>query len=193
LSSLDSTYRRLARAWSPDELAARYHAAFERGASDLTVDEDPPDRPIILLATAVPRLISLAVATNVLHILPGKPQAGAGLADELIATIDVTATGSLHRGHLALQADGHSRAYDPDDWHTLAYDQAADALQTASPTSDPPSLIEHAQQAGRFAALAIGSLDADASTVPEAICDCLGHLLFVCVFTDLASDRHRAL
>lgn len=58
----------------------------------------------------------------------------------------------------------------------------------ASPTSDPPGLIEHAQQAGRFAAITIGSLDEEAPSVPEAICDCLGHLLFVCVFADAASD-----
>ena len=192
VSSLDSTYRSLARAWSADELADRYHTAFERGASDLPADEEPPDRPITLLATAVPRLISLAVATNVLHLLPDRPQASTALATDLIATIDTTATGSLHRAHLALQADGHACGYDPDDWLTLTYDQAADALQSASATSDPPSLIEHAQQAGRFAALAIGSLDRDAPTVPEAICDCLAHLLFVCVFADAASGRQNA-
>jgi hypothetical protein len=192
LSRLDFTYRSLARAWSADELGDRYEAALERGASDLPADEEPPDRPITLLATAIPRLISLAVATNILHTLPNRAQAsGAELADELLATIDTTATGSLHRGHLALHADGRSRGYDPDDWLTLVYDAAADGLEMASPTSEPPGLIEHAQQAGRFAALAIGSLDADAATVPEAICDCLGHLLFVCVFTDVASDRQR--
>ena len=189
MSSLDTIYRSLARSWSADELADRYHAALERGASDLPVDEEPPDRPITLLATAVPRLIILAVAANILHTLPDKARARAGLADELLATIDATAAGSLDRGHLALHADGHSRGYDADDWLTLVYDAAADALAMASPTSDPPSLIEHAQQAGRFAALAIGSLDADAAAASEAICDCLGHLLFVCLFADAATDR----
>jgi hypothetical protein len=48
-------------------------------------------------------------------------------------------------------------------------------------------LIEHAQQAGRFAALAIGSLDRGAPTVPEAIADCLAHLLFTCVFAEIAA------
>ena len=63
--------------------------------------------------------------------------------------------------------------------------------QHASPAADPPPLIEHAQQAGRFAALAIGSLDRDAPTVPEAITDCLAHLLFACVFADAAArSRH---
>ncbi len=191
MSSLDPIYRRIARPWSADELADRYRAADEQGAADLPSDEEPPDRPITLLATAVPRLISLAVATNVLHTLPDIAQeSGSGLADELITTIDTTATGSLHRGHRALHADGHSRGYDADDWLSLVYDAAADALEMASPISDPPSLIEHSQQAGRFAALAIGSLDADTPAASEAICDCLGHLLFVCLFADAASDRH---
>ena len=113
MSSLDVTYRSLAHFWSAEELADRYDAAVERGRSDLPGDEAAPDRPITLLAAAVPRLISLAVATNVLHILPGKRHAGAALAGELVATIDTTATGSLHRGHLALHADGHARGYDP--------------------------------------------------------------------------------
>jgi hypothetical protein len=193
LSSLDHTYRSLARAWTADELADRYHAAVQRGAADLPADEEPPDPPITQLATAIPRLISLAVATTVLHTLPDQAHAsGAGLADALLATIDATAAGSLHRGHLALHADGQSRGYDADAWLTFAYDQAAHALNRASPTTDPPSLIEHAQQAGRFAAIAIGSLDAEAPSVPETICDCLGHLLFVCVFTDATSDHPSA-
>ena len=66
--SLEVIYRDLARPWPLDELAASYHAAYERGASDMPADETSPDRPITLLATAIPRLISLAVAANVLHI-----------------------------------------------------------------------------------------------------------------------------
>ena len=68
--SLDAVYRQLARPWPDDELAERYHAAYERGAGDLPAGEEPPERPITLLATAIPRLISLAVAANVLHLLP---------------------------------------------------------------------------------------------------------------------------
>jgi hypothetical protein len=94
-----------------------------------------------------------------------------------------------HRCHLALQADGESRGYRADEWLPLAYEQAADWLEHASPAADPPPVIEHAQQAGRFAALAIGSLDRDAPTVPEVITDCLAHLLFTCVFADAARSR----
>ena len=185
--SLDAVYRQLARPWSAGELVQHYQAAYERGAGDLPAGEEPPERPITLLATAIPRLISLAVAANVLHLLPTSTRDALDVAEELITTIDATATGSLHRCHLALQSDGESRGYDADEWLPLAYEQAADWLEHASPAADPPSLIEHAQQAGRFAALAIGSLDRDAPSVPEAITDCLAHLLFVCVFADTAA------
>ena len=188
---LDAVYRQLARPWPDDELAEHYHAAYERGVGDLPAGEQPPERPITLLATSIPRLISLAVAANVLHLLPTSTRDALDVAEELITTIDATATGSLHRCHLALQADGESRGYDAEEWLPLAYEQAADWLEHASPATDPPSLIEHAQQAGRFAALAIGSLDRDAPSVPEAITDCLAHLLFACVFADTAA-RSRA-
>jgi len=186
LISLDAVYRQLARPWPAGELAQRFEAAYERGAEDLPTGEEPPERPIALLATAIPRLISLAVAANVLHLLPPATQRGADVARELIATIDVTAAGALHRCHLALCCDERSRGYDADEWLPLAYEQAADWLQHASPATDPPPLIDHAQQAGRFAALAIGSLDRDAPTVAEAITDCLAHLLFTCLFADAA-------
>ena len=187
MTNLEAVYRQLARPWSADELDDRYYAAYERGAGDLPVGEEPPERPITLLATAIPRLISLAVAANVLHVLPTGTHDGAALAEQLIATIDAAATGSLHRCHLALQADGESRGYDAEEWLPLALEQAADWLEHASAAADPPPAIEHAQQAGRVAALAIGALDRDAPTVPEAITDCLAHLLFICVFADAAA------
>jgi hypothetical protein len=188
-----SSSTKVVPAWSADELADRYHAALDRGAADLPADEEPPDRPITLLATAIPRLISLAVATNILHTLPDQAHASdAGVVDELLATIDTTASGSLHRGHLALDAYGREDPTDTaDEWLPYVCDETAHALHALSPTAEPPSLIEHAQQAGRYAAIAIGALDRDAATIPETISDCLAHLLTVCVFADAASDRQR--
>jgi hypothetical protein len=156
LSRLDSTYRSLTRPWSADELADRYHAALERGAADLPADEEPPDRPITLLATAIPRLISLAVATNILHTLPDQAHAsGAGVVDELLATIDTTASGSLHRCHLALDAYGREHPTDTaDEWLPYVCDETAHALHALSPTADPPSLIEHAQHHAPIAIVA---------------------------------------
>ena len=187
--SLDAVYRQLARPWPDDELAERYHAAYKRGADDLPAGEEPPERPIALLATAIPRLISLAVAANVLHLLPPVTQRGADVVGELIATIDATATGSLHRCHLALESDGRARGYDADEWLPLAYEQAADWLQHASPSADPPS-VDRARPAGRPVRGARDRLlDRDAPSVPEAITDCLAHLLFTCVFADAAGSR----
>jgi hypothetical protein len=186
LINLGAVYRQLTRPWPADELAERYQAAYQRGVGDLPAGEEPPERPITLLATAIPRLISLAVAANVLHLLPTDTHDAAVLAGELIATIDATATGSIHRCHLALRSDGKSRGYDTDDWLPLVYEQAAGWLEDAS-GADPPPAIEHAQEAGRVAALAIGSLERDAPSVPEAITDCLAHLLFTCVFADAAA------
>ena len=57
-----------------------------------------------------------------LHILPDTDQQeGAALPDELLATIDATATGSLHRCHLALNAAAYSPSDDPDEWLTPTY------------------------------------------------------------------------
>ncbi len=188
MNSLDATYRSLARSWQADELAERYRPAHLRGASDLPPGERPPARPLALLATAVPRLISLAVAANVLHILPTAATGGAALADELLSTIDVTAAGSLHRCHLALDASGQDVGTDTaEEWLPYIYDEAAHHLRALSPIADPPSLVQHAQEAGRYTAIAIGELDRDARMAPEAISDCLAHLLTVCVFADAAA------
>jgi hypothetical protein len=59
------------------------------------------------------------------------------------------------------------------------YDEAAHHPRALSPAADPPSLIHHAQEAGRYTAIAIGLLDRDAASAPDAISDCLAHLLTV--------------
>ena len=183
--TLEVVYRALARPWPVDELAERYQAAHQRGASDMPAGETPPDRPITLLATAIPRLISLAVAANVLHILPAAIL-DAALGNDVLGTLDLTASGSLHRCHLALEAHARAQGYEASEWLPLAHEQAADWLEHASAAVDPPALIDHAQQAGRYAAVAIGSLDRNAPNAPEAITDTLAHLLTVCVFADAA-------
>lgn len=188
--SLDATYHDLARSWQSEELAERYRASLLRGASDVPSGEPPPDRPVAVLATAIPRLISLAVAANVLHTLPRATTGGAALADELLSTVDQTAAGSLHRCHVALDAAGHeTSAHTVEEWLPYIYEEAAHHLRAISPTADPPSLIHHAQEAGRYTGIAIGLLDQDAALAPEAISDCLSHLLTVCVFADATAPR----
>ncbi|MGH2890456.1 MAG: hypothetical protein ACRDNJ_12605, partial [Solirubrobacteraceae bacterium] len=109
------------------------------------------------------------------------------LADDVLSTIDQTAAGSLHRCHLALDATGHDAGADTAEaWLPYICDEAAHHLRALSPTADPPSAIHHAQEAGRYTAIAIGLLDRDTARAPEAISDCLAHLLTVCVFADAA-------
>jgi hypothetical protein len=165
-------------------------AAHPRGASDLSPGERPSARPLALLATAVPRLISLAVAANVLHILPTAATGRGALADELLSTIDMTASGGLYRCHLALGACGRDAGADTaEEWLPYIYDETAHHLHALSPTANPPSLVQHAQEAGRYTAIAIGALDRDAAMAPEAISDCLAHLLTVCVFANTAAGK----
>jgi hypothetical protein len=186
---LADIYRQLARTWTHEELAVRYKAAADRGARDL----DPTqvfERPIGLLATAVPRLISLSVATYALHVLPASPsQEGAAIVDELLSTIDITAAGSLHRCHLALELDARRRGYTVEEWLPVAYEVAASALTGTRFDREPPSVVEDAQQAGRWTAIAIASLDQDAAGVPDAIADALARLVVLSVFADAARGR----
>ena len=192
MKDLDTTYQSLTRPWQPDELADRYRAACQSGASDLPAGEKAPTGPLGLLATAVPRLISLAVAANVLHILPTAATTRTTLADELLSTLDQTAAGSLHRCHLALAACRHDGAGGAEQWLPYIYDEAAHHLHALSQTARPPSLIHHAQEAGRYTAIAIGHLDRDATRTPEAIADALSHLFTVSVFADAAATANPA-
>jgi hypothetical protein len=77
-------------------------------------------------------------------------------------------------------------------WLPYICEEAAHHLLAVSLTADPPFLIEHAQEAGRYTAIAIGRLDDDVARAPEAISDCLAHLLTVCVFADRAAGTPSA-
>ena len=187
---LAAVYGELGRRRTSDELANAYRTACLRGEDDLLPGE-PSDRPIAVLAAAVPRLISLAVATYAVHILPDvdTPERAA-LDDELLATIDATATGSLRRCHLALEADGQERGYTPEEWLPVIYAVADGALARASVGDDAPAM-RLAQDAARRVAIAIGTLDRDGPAVTDELADALGRLLIVCMFADIAGRLAR--
>ena len=184
MNDLAAIYEQLNRPRTPAELRGAYGAALQRGASDVAAEE-PSDRALGLLATAVPRLISLAVATYALHVLPEtRPAANGALAGELGDTVDRTAAGALRRADLALRADAIVHAYEPTESLAIVFEQSAAALREARLGREPPSIVEHAQQAGRWAAIAIEALDQRRPGASEAIIDCLANLLCVCVFAD---------
>ena len=115
---LSQTYRHLGRPWTHDELAVRYAAANRRGEQLLSeAPHTAPDRPIALLATAIPSAATLSVAIHLVHALP--EGARAKLAAELLDTAETNAADALRRCHRALQHEGHARGYTADEWPHL--------------------------------------------------------------------------
>ena len=188
MRSLEVIYRDLARPWPLDELAASYQAAYERGASDMPADETPPDRPITLLATAIPRLISLAVAANVLHILPAAVL-DAAIGNDVLGTLDLTAAGSLHRCHLALEAHARTAGIRRRRVATARLRAGRRLARTRlcrsrSASADRPRPTGRPLRRGRDRLAR-----PQRANEPEAITDTLAHLLTVCVFSDTASTN----
>jgi hypothetical protein len=54
---------------------------------------------------------------------------------------------------------------------------------------EPPSVVQHAQEAVHWLASAVINLDQDSAETPAALADALGRLLIVCVFADAARDH----
>jgi hypothetical protein len=182
---LSQTYRHLARAWSDDELAVRYVAANRRG--EQLVGEAAatvPDRPIALLATAIPSAATLSVAIHLVHALPDDPRAK--LAAGLLATADTNAADALYRCHRALELDGLAHGYTAEEWLPVGYDAAAPLLESSRLDHEPPSLVQHTQEAVRWLSTSIVCLDGDSREAPAAIIDTLARLLVVCLFADAA-------
>lgn len=185
---LELAYRSTARRWRPDALGRCYRVALERG------EQDPPageQGPLALLAQAVPRVVTLAVSAYAMDVLPrGRSDGGEeGVLRDLITTVETSAAGSLLRCHRALELDEERRGESADAWFPTIYEVAAERLAAITPTDEPPLFSDSAQQAGRWVAVAIESLDGDGSQAPEAIVDALGNLLIVCAIAGLARGR----
>jgi hypothetical protein len=184
---LDATYSRLAGPWSHEQLAAHYREANRRGEQAIEDVQEVPDRPISLLATGIPASASFSVAIHVLHALP--TSARGELAQQLVDTAGKNAADVLHRCHLALELDGRAHDYAADEWLPVVYDVAARLLESGRLDREPPSVVQHSQEAVHWLASAVIDLDKDSAETPAALADALGRLLIVCVFADAARDR----
>jgi len=182
---LSQTYRHLGRAWTEDELAVRYAAANRRGEQLLR--EAPgtvPERPIALLATAIPSAATLSVAIHLVHALSAGVQDK--LAGELLDTAGTNAADALHRCHRTLKLDGLGHGYTADEWLPVIYDIAEPLLESSRLDQEPPSLVQHAQEAVRWLSASIACSDEDSRETTAALADTLARLLVVCVFADAA-------
>jgi hypothetical protein len=185
---LSQTYHRLGRPWTHDELAVRYAAANRRGEQLLTeAPHTAPDRPITLLATAIPSAATLSVAIHLVHALP--EGARTKLAAELLGTAETNAADALHRCHRALELDGVAHGYIAEEWLPVIYDGAAPLLESSQLDQEPPSLVRQTQEAVRWLSSSIACLDEDSREAPAALTDTLARLLVVCVFADTARTR----
>lgn len=185
---LRQTYRHLGRPWTHDELGVRYAAANRRGEQLFSEGPDTaPDRPIALLATAIPSAATLSVAIHVVHALP--EGARAKLAAELLDTAGTNAADALYRCHRALELDALAHAHAAEEWLPVIYDGAAPLLEFSRLDQEPPSLVRQTQEAVRWLSSSIACLDEDSREAPAALTDTLARLLVVCVFADAARTR----
>ena len=185
MTDLSATYDRLARPWSHEQLAQRYHRARHRCEELPECDQHHLiRRPIAMLATAVPACATLSVAIHVIHVVPttGDP----GLVHQLFDNVERNSAIALHRCHQALELDGRAHDYGADEWLPAVYDTAASLLEAARLNREPPSLVEQAQEAGRWLSGAIVDLDNDAPDAASAIADALARILALHVFADAA-------
>ena len=189
MTDLAATYDKLSRPWRPEQLAGVYQAAYQRGASDIDPGEEDKEA-LSMLTTSIPRLITLAVASYAIHVLPRRAGGRrAALDDQLLATIDQAATGTLHRCHLALVAESRRHGHSAEEWLPLTCEIAADALRRGSLHDEPPLVVECAQEAGRWLAIAIELAAHKPAEAPETLTDALGRLLVVCAFVDAARSH----
>ena len=188
---LDDIYRQLAHPWTHERLAAHYQDAERRGAPLLETarqaPEDELNRPIALLATAIPPAASLSVAIHVLHALPAGTRGG--LAQELVDIAEQNAADALHRCQRVLELDGAAHDYAADEWLPVAYDTARPLLESACLNAEPPSLVRHTQDAVSWLSRAVVELDRDSTEAPTALADALARLLIVWVFAETARRK----
>jgi len=182
---LDHTYRRLAGPWTADQLDARYRDAQRRGCHLAEGTQAPVARPIVALANAIPPSATINVAIHTLHLLPnanhGSPSQER-VADELINTIDKCGATALHWAHRALELDGRAHGYTADEWLPTVYDITGRLLESAQSDSEPPSVVEAAQDTISWLACALAELDQDSAEVPTALAEALARLLTAVIF-----------
>jgi hypothetical protein len=183
---LSQTYRDVGRPWTHDDLAISYAAANRRGGRLLSAaPEILRERPIGLLASAIPSAATLSVAIHLVHALPDGPREK--LAEELLGTAATNAADALHRCHMALELDGCAHGYSPTDWMPVIYDAAASLLESSQPDQEPPSVVRHSQEAVRWLSRSIACVDEDSPETTESLADTLARLLVVYVFAEVAT------
>jgi hypothetical protein len=184
---LEDTYGRLARPWTQDQLAARYQGA-RRDGGDLAGGPELA-RPIRLLAAAIPPSATISTAIHMLHALP--KDVHGDLPEQLLDTAQRNAAHALHRCHHALEREGADHSYRAKEWLPTVYDIAGPLLHSARLDTEPPTLVQIAQEEISWLSRAIAELDEDPDEAPTSLAETLARLLAVWTFTDAALPNHQ--
>ena len=145
MNDLDEIYKRLARDWPQEKLAAHYASAREHGARAIKNPRRAVARALSMVASALSPAATLDVAVYVLHMLSGTTQDE--LAPRLIGNAEQSAAAALHRCHRALELDGTNHSYTAEEWLPVICDRAAELLKSARLDEEPPTMVREAQDA----------------------------------------------
>jgi hypothetical protein len=187
MTTLSAAYDRLARPWTHQQLSDRYREAKRRGRQLPECQKSHQiQRPVAMLATAVPACAALSVAIHVIHVLPDP--AYAGLRNQLLSNAETNAAVALHLCHQALELDSQTHGNTAGEWLPAVYDVAAPLLESARLNRDPPSIVALAQAAVHWVSQAIADLGQDAPDATAAIVDGLGRILTLDVFVHVSRE-----
>jgi hypothetical protein len=184
VNPLDDIYALLATPRTQEELADDYRTALLQGASIAVESARDVVRPIPLLASAMPPAATATTAIHMLHALP--KDADGGLPEQLLEIAHRNAAGALDRCHQALELDGAHRGYSVDEWLPIVYDIVGPLPQSARPDTEPPTLVQIAQEAISWLSRAIAEFDERSRDAPTSLAEALARLLAVWTFTDVA-------
>lgn len=185
MSDLDEIYKRLARTWQQEELAAEYRTA-KSGDKRIRRGPRDPERALPMVATALPPTATLGVAVYVLHLL--RVGAQGDLARQLVENADRNAASALHRCNRALELDAAAHAYTTEEWVPRICDVAARLLGSARLDQEPPSVVQVAQDAISWLSRSVIDLDKESAEAPSSLSETLGRLLALRVFAQTARD-----
>ena len=189
--NLEETYRRLARPWNQEQLAASYREADRSGAEGLNDQEKAVSRPIASLAAAVPPTTTLSIAIHVLHSLPDAAADSAGR--QLLETAARSAAGALHHCNRALELDGARHDYTPDEWLPVVCERAAPLLELAQLGQEPPTIFGQTREAVSWLSQALADLDRDSPETAATLAETLARPLTNWVFAEQAAEHPRRL
>jgi hypothetical protein len=183
VNDLDDIYRRLATPRTQQELADDYRAALRQGER-LTGPCAELARPIPVLAAAIPPSATVSTAIHTLHVLPNDVEGG--LPAQLLKIAQRNGVDALGCCHRALELDGGVHGYQAEEWLPTVYDITGPLLQSARLDTEPPTLVQIAQEAISWLSRAIAEFDEGSEEAPTSLAEALARLLAVWTFNDVA-------